>query len=70
MNNVPSLVTDNVKAAIYLACLGILLPKLMNQHSEHRRGILVINLYKAVSMMEDSTEMDMVMFCKFHLLVI
>lgn len=58
MNNVPCLVRDSVKAAIYLACLGILLLKLMNQNSECRSSSIVINLNKQASMMEDGAEMD------------
>lgn len=58
MNNVLCMVTDSVKAAIYLDCVGILVLKLMNQNSEHWSSSIVINLYKQVSMMEDSTEID------------
>jgi len=65
MNNVPCLVTDSVKAAIYLDCLGILLLKLMNQNSEHRSCSIVINLYNQSAWCKKVSKWTVVMFCKF-----
>lgn len=64
----PYLVTDSVKAVIYLACLGILLLKLMNQNSEHRSSSIVINLYKQSAWWKIVQKWTVVMFCRFNLL--
>lgn len=67
MNNVPCLVRDSVKAAIYLACLGILLLKLMNQNSECRSSSIVINLNKQSAWWKMVQKWTVVKFYKFNL---